>query len=319
MSEKQVFRVLFVALLVAAEMLGFAIAGRHPYPFYTQLRWICCAVFIFSAFAFTFLIAVDRFRLVLAALFAAWAVLFDPVIPFHFRRETWWWLDVICLGFIAFSTLCCWHGAELPPIFTRWVKWLAWLIVTGLVVYYTAEYIVHVYGKYALATATATATVYDVDEEAVDSDTGPSGVRYTGVYRFLVNGKTYYGQTDNYTDVGDTLAVRYNPANPDENRDSAEGFRQGETMSIFGTVIIFGALYFWLKWILQSEKTLPCVQHQDRQTKKRFYHWIENGRFHYVVDHGPRCDECLAELQELHRADGCSEFLYKPLPESFSV
>jgi hypothetical protein len=119
--------------------------------------------------------------------------------------------------------------------------------------------------------------------------------------------------------VGDKLAVRYNPANPDENRDLTEDFLQGGTTSFIRYIIIGAALYYWLKWILRSEKTLPCVKHQDRRTKKRFYHWAENGRFHYVVDYGPRCDECLAELQELHHTDGCRELLYKPLPKSFSV
>jgi hypothetical protein len=335
MSEKQVFRALYIAWLIAAGILVVAVAGRHPYAFYAQLRWICCAAFVFSVFAFVYS-AVDcyrsckndpgpsvadpiTFQLAIAALFAAGAVLFNPVAPFHFRRETWLLIDKLSLGVVIFVALTSQAKLDLPAVVERWYKWLVWLIVTGLVTYYTAQQVIHLYGKYALATATGTARIYHVDEETGESDTGQSGVKYTGVYRFLVNGKTYYGRTDNYTDVGDKLAVRYNPANPDENRDSTEDFFAGETWSIFGTVIIFGALYLWLKWILQSEKTLPCVKHQDRQAKKRFYHWVENGRFHYVVDDGPRCDECLAELRELHRVDGCSEFLYKPLPEPFSV
>jgi hypothetical protein len=253
-----------------------------------------------------------------AALFIAGALLFNPMIPFHFRRETWLLLDKISLGVVSFLGLICWSKLEPPTILKRWFKWLAWLAVTGFVVYYTAEQIIHLYGKYALATATTTATVYEMDEEEFESDTGQSGVRYTGVYRFVVGGKTYYGRTDNY-DIDDKLMVRYNPTNPDENRDSTQDFLAGETRTVIGVVMLFGALYFWLKWILQSEKTLPCVKHQDRQAKKRFYHWVENGRFHYVVDDGPRCDECLAEMRGLHCGDGGSEFLYKPLPEPFSA
>jgi Family of unknown function (DUF6804) len=41
---------LYFAWLVAAVMLVFAVTGRHPYVFYTLLRWICCAVFVYSAF-----------------------------------------------------------------------------------------------------------------------------------------------------------------------------------------------------------------------------------------------------------------------------
>ena len=195
-------------------------------------------------------------------------------------------------------------------------KWLAWLIVAGLVAYYIADQVIHLYGKYALATGSTTAAVCDVDEEEVHSDTR-SGVRYTGVYRFLVDGKTSYGRTDHYTTEGDKLVVRYNPANPNENRDQTEDFLQGKLPAVVVVIMIVAALRSWLKWIIASEKTLPCVKHPDRRTKKRFYHWTENRL--YVVDHGPRCDECLAELQELHHTDGCSEFLYKPLPKPLSV
>jgi hypothetical protein len=268
MSERQVFRVLYIAWLAAAGMLGIAIAGKHPYLFYTQLRWICCTAFIFSAIVFIYS-AVHYYRsykndpnaagppvtfqLVIAALFAAWAILFNPLIPFHFRRQTWWMLDALCLGFIALLALICWSYLELPDIFRRWVKWLAWLIITGFVAYDTAEHIIHLYGKYVLATASATATVYEKQEEDVDSELYGHGVKYTGVYKFLVDAKTYYGQTDKY-DVGEKLVVRYNPANPDENRDSTEGFLVAETTSLFGIIVIVAALCYWLRWIIHKQK-----------------------------------------------------------------
>jgi len=271
MSERQVFRFLYLAWLVVAGMLWFAVSGRHPYLFYTQLRWICWTAFIFSAFVFIHSAVhyhrVYRsdprsakppvtFQLVIAALFAAWAILFNPLIPFHFRRQTWGMLDVLCLGFIALLVLICWSYLELPDIFRRWFKWLAWLIVTGWVTYCTALEVIHLYGKYALATASTTATVYEMHEEEFDSETGPSGVKYWGAYKFPVDGKTYYGWTDRY-DVGDKLMVRYNPANPDDNRDSTEGFLAAETESLIGYIVFGAALYCWLKWILKSEKTLP--------------------------------------------------------------
>jgi hypothetical protein len=268
MSERQVFRVLYIAWLVAAGMLGFAIAGRHPYPFYTQLRWICCAAFIFSAFAFIYsafdfyrryrndpvgVVTPGTFHLVIAALFAAGAILFNPLIPFHFRPETWLLLDKLSLGVVICFALICWGKLEPPTILTRWFKWLAWLIVTGLVTYYIAEEIINLFGKYALAAASTTATVFEMKEEIVDSETGPSGVKYTGVYRFLVDGETYYGQTDKY-DVGDKLVVRYNPTNPDENCDSTRGFLAAETTSLFGIILIVAALCYWLRWIIHKQE-----------------------------------------------------------------
>jgi hypothetical protein len=267
-SEKQVFRVLYLTWLVAVGMLGIAIAGTYPYAFYTQLRWICCIVFIYSAFAFTYS-AVDvyqscrkdpgvalpvAFHLVIAVVFAAGALLFNPIIPFHFRRETWLLLDKISLGVVIFLGLIGWSKLEPPTITRRWFKWLAWLVVAGLVVSYTAEETIHLYGKYVLATTSTTATVVAMREQAVESDTGQSGVISTGRYKFKVNGKAYYGATHRY-DVGDKLVVRYNQANPNDNRDPTEGFRSDfETLVLIA--IILGALYFWLKWILNSEKRL---------------------------------------------------------------
>jgi Family of unknown function (DUF6804) len=42
---------LYVAWLVAAGMLVSAAVERHPHSFYTLLRWICCPIFAYSAFA----------------------------------------------------------------------------------------------------------------------------------------------------------------------------------------------------------------------------------------------------------------------------
>jgi hypothetical protein len=42
---------LYIAWLIAAVMLIFAAVERHPYSFYTLLRWICCSIFAYSAFA----------------------------------------------------------------------------------------------------------------------------------------------------------------------------------------------------------------------------------------------------------------------------
>jgi len=78
----------YVAWLIAAVMLLFAVTGRHPYSFYTLLRWICCAVFAYSAF-----IASERNRVPWAWIFGVLAVLFNPIIPVHLQRETWQIVD----------------------------------------------------------------------------------------------------------------------------------------------------------------------------------------------------------------------------------
>lgn len=60
-NERRVFRVLYIAWIVSAGMLWLSVAGRYSYPFYSQLRWICCAAFVFSALAFIYS-AVDCYR-----------------------------------------------------------------------------------------------------------------------------------------------------------------------------------------------------------------------------------------------------------------
>ena len=61
---------LYIAWLVAAVLLVFAATGRHPYNFYTALRWICCAVFVYSAFT-----AREKNRVAWTWIFGALAVL----------------------------------------------------------------------------------------------------------------------------------------------------------------------------------------------------------------------------------------------------
>jgi len=243
-------------------MLWKAIGGKHPYAFYTALRWVCFSVFLCSAIA-TFSVTREYGEIwflhaIFGAVLGTLAVLFNPFSEFHFRRDTWRVIDIVSLVCVALL-IFAFYGRfeeEVPARLKRGAKLIIWFIAAGLVAYHTADEGVHLYGKYALATASATATVFEVDEEAVDSEIGPSRVKYTGIYRFQVNGKTYYGRTDHHDEAGDSLLVRYNPGNPEQNRD-ATGDIFDETTSFIGFVFIICGLYWWLKWILGSEKAMP--------------------------------------------------------------
>ena len=248
---------MFFASLVAAIMLWKAIGGKHPYAFYTALRWVCFSVFVCSAIT-TFSV-IREFDAFFGAVLGALAVLFNPFFEFHFRRETWRVIDIAAFVCLLLLVLNFYGGfaEELPTRIKRAAKLIIWFFAAGLVAYYVANEAVHLYGKYVLATASTTATVFEVDEETVDSEeeTGPSGVKYTGIYRFQVNGKTYDGRTDNHDEVGDSLLVRYNPANPEQNRD-ATGDLFDELPSFVGFLVMIGGLYWWLKSILGSEKAM---------------------------------------------------------------
>ena len=74
-------------------MLALAVSGKHPYGFYTLLRWIACAVFAYSAFA------AHRFeRPLWTWLFVVEAALFNPLVPIQLKRATWQTLDWLALA-----------------------------------------------------------------------------------------------------------------------------------------------------------------------------------------------------------------------------
>jgi hypothetical protein len=245
---------------------------KTPVCFYTALRWVCFSVFVCSAIA-TFSVTREYGEIwflhaIFGAVLGALAVLFNPFSEFHFRRETWRVIDIVSFVCVLLLIFVFYggFGEKVPARLKRGAKLIIWFFAAGLVAYYTADEGVRLYGKYALATASATATVFEMEQELVESDTRPSVVKYTGVYRFQVNGKTYYGRTDHHDEVGDNLLVRYNPANPERNRDATGGLSD-ELPSFVGFLAIIGGLYWWLKWIPASEKAMAVRRESSEQTE----------------------------------------------------
>ncbi len=76
-----------VAKLIAAVML-FAALGRHPYDYYTLLRWIACGVCAFTAFQ-----SMQSKKTGWLIIFVIAAVMLNPVAPIHLKRETWAFVD----------------------------------------------------------------------------------------------------------------------------------------------------------------------------------------------------------------------------------
>src|SRR2546430_13229864 len=97
---------LYIAWLVAAVLLASAAIGRHPYSFYTLLRWICCAVFVYSAFT-----AHERNRVLWVWIFGGLAVLYNPVFRVHLDRSTWASVNWLTVGAIVIATAFFW-----PPV-----------------------------------------------------------------------------------------------------------------------------------------------------------------------------------------------------------
>ena len=94
---------LYVAWLVATVILVFAVTGRHPYGFYTLLRWICCAAFAYSAFT-----AHEKNRVAWVWVFGVLAMLFNPIVPLHFQRDPWQMIDWVTICVIVVAGIVFW-------------------------------------------------------------------------------------------------------------------------------------------------------------------------------------------------------------------
>lgn len=87
---------------IFAAFLCFAAVAKHPYNFYTLTRWV-----VFAVCCWGLTLAQKRSVPFVALGYAAIGILFNPIFPFHFSRETWRPLDiaagVLLLASLAFS------------------------------------------------------------------------------------------------------------------------------------------------------------------------------------------------------------------------
>jgi hypothetical protein len=77
-----------IARIIAAILLVWAL-DKHPYSYYTLLRFIVCGVSAYGAY-----FAVELKKNSWAWIFAIIAILFNPIIPVHLDRRTWAFIDL---------------------------------------------------------------------------------------------------------------------------------------------------------------------------------------------------------------------------------
>lgn len=77
-----------IARVVASALLFWALA-RHPYGYFTLLRWVVCATAAYSAY-----VSATVNRVPWAWVLGFIALLFNPLIPARIDRATWAYLDV---------------------------------------------------------------------------------------------------------------------------------------------------------------------------------------------------------------------------------
>ena len=77
---------------------------RHRNDFYTLLRWVCCAAFVYSAIT-----AFQMKRIAWTWIFAVLAVLFNPLAPVYLQRPTWQVIDWAAIGVIVVAAVAFWR------------------------------------------------------------------------------------------------------------------------------------------------------------------------------------------------------------------
>ena len=89
---------LLIAWLIVAGLLVSAAVERHPYSFYTLLRWICCPLFAYSSVA-----AYRKNRVLLAWVFGVLGALYNPIFRVHLDRSTWVIVNWLTVGAILIA------------------------------------------------------------------------------------------------------------------------------------------------------------------------------------------------------------------------
>ncbi|OIO54797.1 hypothetical protein AUJ46_02310 [Candidatus Peregrinibacteria bacterium CG1_02_54_53] len=76
-------------IIVGTALMLFLALADFPYAYYQILRWVVCGVAAYSAYN-----AHEHRSIVWTWIFGVVAILFNPIAPIHFQRETWMTLDV---------------------------------------------------------------------------------------------------------------------------------------------------------------------------------------------------------------------------------
>ena len=86
-----------IAKLIAAVML-FAALGRHPYDYYTLLRWVACGVCAYTAFQ-----AAQNKKFGWLFVFIIAAIVLNPIAPLRIKRDTWAIVDAAAAVLLLLS------------------------------------------------------------------------------------------------------------------------------------------------------------------------------------------------------------------------
>jgi hypothetical protein len=102
--------------------------------------------------------------------------------------------------------------------------------------------------------STANARVIETAQEA-----GGERSYTVGVYEFSVAGRRFWGQTGNFEEVGDSVSVVYNPANPELNHGIGEpsGFGIRDVKAALAVLFSCYTIRLAIRRIWEMQATLP--------------------------------------------------------------
>lgn len=108
-----------ILTLIATGFLFVALFDGLPYGFFTLLRFVVCVVGAYIAYK-TYEKENDSLWV---WLFGGIAVLFNPIIPISFERETWWFIDLIVGVLFLFSIFLINNKENYVEIIKKFCAW----------------------------------------------------------------------------------------------------------------------------------------------------------------------------------------------------
>src|SRR5207302_9483049 len=107
MKAKSTILLLYMTWVIAAVMLVFAAAEKQPGSFSTLLRWVCCAVFAYSAVT-----SFQKKRMLWLCIFGALAVLFNPIFVLQLDRNQWIIADWFSIRAMVIAAVVFWKRSR---------------------------------------------------------------------------------------------------------------------------------------------------------------------------------------------------------------
>jgi uncharacterized protein DUF6804 len=107
MKANSTILLLYIVWLIAGVMLAFAAAEKQPDNFCTMLRWVCCAVFVYSA-----VISLQMKRTLWLWIFAVLAIVFNPIFLLPLDRSSWIVADWFSIGAMVIAAFIFWKGSK---------------------------------------------------------------------------------------------------------------------------------------------------------------------------------------------------------------